>query len=369
MLMKGDGARVEHKPLHACTDCMQSQIQYMFASIKPTCVYCCVHAAVCMWVCPTPAHLPLRGHMVVGLDWDWRLVATAISQPVISLCAARINLPTDGWLLSITSWNTHIRTDIHDIRRDYYHHNQCTSIRTHRVSIIHSDCIAWIFTTTTVPFVIPNNTSHFLHEHPHHHHHYGHHRTRIDTQGSEVLLHTTPSFINSAAQDLTSWFRGSAPQPQTTYCWFSSSSCQQASVHLTCKWTFVKLQYVLRHSGKLCVLLHSWREQVQQPLYDVTEDRTGQGSPLNQWSHVSNCCNIVDTNIFVILWMLYKARAHMTVLIHMCIFCKRFEQHLFLAMAEHKSVSRLSQTERPLWRWHFPLLGQLQSLFICFIFR
>lgn len=39
---------------------------------KPTCVCCCAR----MWRCacervqPPPAHLPLRGHMVVGLDWD-----------------------------------------------------------------------------------------------------------------------------------------------------------------------------------------------------------------------------------------------------------------------------------------------------------
>lgn len=102
--MKGDGACVRYGNLlsprvhSVCT----FQTQCMFASIKPIPVC----AAVCMWARPTPTRLPLWGHTVVGLDWDWRLVATAISQPVISLSTARINLPTDGWLLSITSWNT-----------------------------------------------------------------------------------------------------------------------------------------------------------------------------------------------------------------------------------------------------------------------
>lgn len=72
---------------------------------------------VCVHVWPTPIHLPQQGHMVAVLDWDWRLVATAISQPVISLSTARINLPTDGWLLSTTSWNT----DIHRIHIHHHH--------------------------------------------------------------------------------------------------------------------------------------------------------------------------------------------------------------------------------------------------------
>lgn len=108
MLMKGDGARVH---FHTCTDCMHNTCLHPLS--LPVCTAVCVCGCVCMWVCPTPAHLPLQGHMVVGLDWDWRLVATAISQPVISLSTARINLPTDGWLLSIASWkNTYVWTYI-----------------------------------------------------------------------------------------------------------------------------------------------------------------------------------------------------------------------------------------------------------------
>lgn len=70
-----------------------------------------------------------RSHIVALLDWDWRLVATVISQPVISLSTARINLPTDGWRLSVTSWNTHM----HRIHIPHHHHlhHHCSLVLLH----------------------------------------------------------------------------------------------------------------------------------------------------------------------------------------------------------------------------------------------
>lgn len=152
MLMKGDGARVHYGSVN-----LSPRVHRFYADSKrntclhplrlPACTAVCMRLRACECVQPPPTY-PLRGHMVVGLDWDWRLVATAISQPVISLSTARINLPTDGWLLGITSWNTH--TDIHCIHIDSDHPNQCLYIYQHlhshpehplhHTSIIHSDC-------------------------------------------------------------------------------------------------------------------------------------------------------------------------------------------------------------------------------------